>query len=111
MCCPAKLIGADLPEEMPELWSAIIPDYIKRYSACEKSNLSLEEINQIISSLQIIEVILPSLEKSLFELLFIYLKNISMLLSNPYKSVRHMASRCVTAFAARNLNKVNKSLF
>ena len=70
-----------------------------------------EEVNQLVFSLQVLEVIAPSLAQPLLPQVMECLPHLCNLLAYPYKSVRHMSSRCIAVLASLDIEKVNIILF
>lgn len=68
--------------------------------------MSEEEGNRLISGLQVLEIMVPSLDKSLLPPALECLQCLCNLLTHPYRAVRHMASRCIATLATLNTEKV-----
>ncbi|KAL7299184.1 hypothetical protein TKK_0007780 [Trichogramma kaykai] len=100
----ADEVGAELPTKLADFWKLILPENLTHFGI-DNNDLLIEKNNQLIYNLQILEVMLPSLENSLYEHILKYIQNICLLLSNPYKAVRNLASRCIAASASRNSKK------
>nr|CAD7594395.1 unnamed protein product [Timema genevievae] len=54
----------------------------------------------LVSSLQVLEVTCPALHTDLLSQVLKYLPRLCLLLTHPYRAVRHMAARCLGALAA-----------
>uniref|UniRef100_A0A0A1WE77 TATA-binding protein-associated factor 172 n=1 Tax=Zeugodacus cucurbitae TaxID=28588 RepID=A0A0A1WE77_ZEUCU len=74
--------------------------------------LDLAQTNDIITSLQLIEIAAPhflqfssdtSAKEEVFKQLFELLPHFSVLITHPLKAVRHMVARCIAALAAADL--------
>lgn len=65
------------------------------------------EAEQLVWALQVLEVTAPCVHHSLQEeLMDLSLLRLCVLLSHPYRAVRHLASRCLAVFAKMNSVKV-----
>lgn len=94
--------GAELPQKLPKLWELIVGqlaktvDLVNFAPACGKD----KEAEQLVWDLQVLEVAAPSVhEKLLPELIDSTLERLCVLLSHPYRAVRHLSSRCLAVFA------------
>lgn len=67
----------------------------------------LEEVNQLVSSLQVLEIMAPSLDRSLIPAAIKCLPRLCSLLGNSFKSVRHMAARCIAVLATLSTEEVS----
>lgn len=105
----ATLFGARLPVRLPQLWDLILPDVLK--DANKQDNIQEEDGNQLIFSLQVLEIMAPSLDKSLLPPALECLPRLCNLLAHPYKAVRHMASRCIAILATLDAEKVIFKLY
>lgn len=99
----ATFFGAQLPDRLPQLWDLILPSTLK--DATNQDNTQEEEGNQLIFGLQVLEIMAPSLAKSLLPPALECLPRLCSLLAHPYKAVRHMASRCIATLATLNTEK------
>ncbi|XP_071571835.1 TATA-binding protein-associated factor 172 [Temnothorax nylanderi] len=99
----ATLFGSQLPDRLPQLWDLILPNTLK--DATKQDNIQEEEGNQLIFGLQVLEIMVPSLAKSLLPPALECLPRLCSLLAHPYKAVRHMASRCIATLATLNTEK------
>ncbi|XP_077281095.1 histone acetyltransferase 1 [Temnothorax americanus] len=99
----ATLFGSQLPDRLPQLWDLILPNTLK--DATKQDNIQEEEGNQLIFGLQVLEIAVPSLAKSLLPPALECLPRLCSLLAHPYKAVRHMASRCIATLATLNTEK------
>ncbi|XP_011642217.1 TATA-binding protein-associated factor 172 isoform X1 [Pogonomyrmex barbatus] len=99
----ATLFGAQLPDRLPQLWDLILPNTLK--DVTKQDNIQEEEGNQLIFGLQVLEIMAPSLDKSLLPPALECLPRLCNLLAHPYKAVRHMASRCIATLATLNTEK------
>ncbi|XP_011210299.2 TATA-binding protein-associated factor 172 [Bactrocera dorsalis] len=92
-----------------------IEQFINNYPNMELlSNvpLDLAQTNDIITSLQLIEIVAPhflhfasdaSAKDEVLKRLFALLPHFSVLITHPLKAVRHMVARCIAALAAADL--------
>nr|XP_012231166.1 PREDICTED: TATA-binding protein-associated factor 172 [Linepithema humile] len=99
----ATLLGAQLPVRLPQLWDLILPSILK--DANWQDKVQEEEGNQLIFGLQVLEIMAPSLDKSLLPPVLECLPRLCILLAHPYKAVRHMTSRCIATLASLNTEK------
>ncbi|KAK0168138.1 hypothetical protein PV327_001969 [Microctonus hyperodae] len=99
----ANLFGRNLPTRLPFFWEMILSGHEKKEGTTddEKANYR-DEINRIIFGLQVMEVVLPSIDKSLLQPVLETLTRLCSLLTHAYKTVRHMASRCIAVLAMLN---------
>ncbi|XP_055378058.1 TATA-binding protein-associated factor 172 [Condylostylus longicornis] len=65
-------------------------------------NINKEQTGELMTSLQVIEVISPYLHKNLHENIFKLLPKLGILLTHPLKAIRNMVSRCFAAFSTLN---------
>lgn len=70
------------------------------------ANYSVESAEEIISCLQILEVVSPHVHSNLLPQIFQLLNSLTLLLENSYKGVRHMAARCIATLAQIDAPKV-----
>lgn len=73
---------------------------------CEESSEKLmtqsinqDETNDLITSLQLIEIAIPNIDLSLHNELFDLLPKLGILLTHPLKAIRNMVSRCLATMA------------
>lgn len=105
----ATLFGARLSGRLPQLWDLILSDILKNTNM--QDNVQEEEGNQLIFGLQVLEIMAPSLDKSLLPPALECLPRLCNLLAHPYKAVRHMASRCIATLATLDTEKVIFELY
>lgn len=103
--------GAELPSKAPKLWEFIVgqlSDAIDPYNFDSATLYNRDnEAEQLVWALQVLEVNSASLHKSLLpEVMNKSLVRLCVLLSHPYRAVRHLASRCLAAFAKLDSVKV-----
>lgn len=84
----------------------ILPSILRQGSEDVLPKNSLEEANQLISGLQVLEIMAPSIHSSLLPPALECLSRLCDLLAHPYKAVRHMASRCIAVLASVDAEKV-----
>lgn len=99
-----RYFKSELQEKLPKLWELMVgqlvqmvdPENFDIQNLLEKDNAA----EQIVWALQVLEVTSPSVHVSLrSSMMEITLNRICLLLSHPYRAVRHLASRCLAAFA------------
>lgn len=100
-----KYFGANLPKLLPKMWELIIgqltcvidPDSFNANECLDKP----EEAEKLVWSLQVLEVTSTSVHSTLRkELMDLSLPRICVLLTHPYRAVRHLASRCIAVLAS-----------
>ncbi|KAH0951944.1 hypothetical protein HN011_003883 [Eciton burchellii] len=101
----ATLFGAQLSKRLPHLWDLILPNVLKDTNGTSQDNVQEEEGNQLIFALQVLEIMTPSLDKSLLPPALECLPHLCNFLTHPYKAVRHMASRCIATLATLDTEK------
>jgi len=100
----ATLFGAQLPDRLPQLWNLILPNTLKEET--KQDNIQEDEGNLLIVGLQVLEIMAPSLDKSLLPPVLEVLPRLCSLLTHSYKAVRHMTSRCIATLATLDTEKV-----
>ncbi|XP_018561856.1 TATA-binding protein-associated factor 172 isoform X1 [Anoplophora glabripennis] len=103
--------GAELPSKAPKLWEFIVgqlSEAIDPYNFDSNVLYNREgQAEQLVWALQVLEVNSASLHKSLLpEVMNRSLVRLCVLLSHPYRAVRHLAARCLAAFAKLDSVKV-----
>ncbi|EZA58663.1 TATA-binding protein-associated factor 172 isoform X2 [Ooceraea biroi] len=101
----ATLFGAQLPKRLPHLWELILPTVLKDVNGTGQDKVQEEEGNQLTFALQVLEIMAPSLDKSLLPPALECLPRLCNLLTHSYKAVRHMASRCIATLATLETKK------
>jgi TATA-binding protein-associated factor len=95
---------------MPTLWNLMfnaIMNIDKQYIHQMKNQIvPRDETNNILISLQLIEIVLEHLHKDLIEEVSKCLPKICLLIQHPMKAIRHIASRCLATFASVDAQKV-----
>lgn len=71
-----------------------------------KKLLNQDETNDILTSLQLIEVAAPSLSPKLHKTLFQLLPKLCILLKHPLKAIRSLAARCMSTLALLDSTEV-----
>ena len=109
----AKHFGAQLPEKVAFIWELMErivtwtkenhPDYSTDADGCSKAE-------EMIQSLQIVEVIATSTDSSLHPKLMDMLPALCDLLQHPFRAVRHMSSRCLAALGSLDSDRVLTSV-
>ncbi|XP_011155446.1 TATA-binding protein-associated factor 172 isoform X2 [Solenopsis invicta] len=99
----ATLFGTQLPDRLPALWDLILSNTLK--DTIKQDIIEEDHGNQLIFGLQVLEIMVPSLDKSLLPPALECLPRLCNLLAHPYKAVRHMASRCIATLATLNTEK------
>ena len=96
--------GATLPQKLPKLWELMMgqlsniidPDNFRRDEYVGKDS----DAESVVWALQVLEVTSPSVHPNLRPILMeSMLTRLCILLSHPYRAVRHLASRCLAVFA------------
>lgn len=72
---------------------------------------NIENVNRLIFSLQVLEILAPSLHKSLLPPVMECLPRLCQMLAHLYKAVRHMASRCIAVLATLDKEEVRLCIF
>lgn len=106
----AAQAGLELPKKLTHLWNLMLPESLKNYEMMRTKKICTEEANNLVFSLQVLEVMIPSLECSLLPPIIECLDNMCLMLTNPYKCVRHMVSRCIAVLASVNSKEVRTYL-
>jgi TATA-binding protein-associated factor len=114
----------DLPQKIPILWQILFEQINKIDDAyvlsIAKSNGTVmnggsssctnfvddNKTNDLITSLQTIEIAAPHLSVKLHDNLFEILPKLCVLLKHPLKAIRHLVSRCLAKLASINSSKV-----
>ncbi|GAB1607432.1 TATA-binding protein-associated factor 172-like [Argonauta hians] len=96
----ARHFQDDLPTEVPALWANITLNLNEeKVKESNSSNVPETELQDLINSLQVLEVVSASLSKSLLSQVLDLLPHLSGYLQNCYTSVRHLACRVVGSLA------------
>ncbi|CAD7093413.1 unnamed protein product [Hermetia illucens] len=109
-----KHFGAQLKDRIPILWNIMFNNIDKLLQAAPSPDIltdaaiDQELINDLMTSLQLIEVAAPHIHKDLHNALFELLPKLGILLTHPLKAVRHMASRCLAALTVLDDCRVMK---
>lgn len=105
-----KFFGASLREKLPTLWDLMFSilmkideQYIRKL---HHELMPQEETNNILISLQLIEIATEHIDSELHIELFQSLPKICLLSQHPMKAIRHMSARCLAAFALIDAQKV-----
>lgn len=105
-----QFFGESLPHAIPTVWqlmfevlAKIDQSFIQRLTL---SSIEQDETNDIITSLQLLELSSPHLHIALHTQLFDKLPKLCLLVQHPFKAVRHMASRCLATLAVINSKMV-----
>ncbi|KAK9885123.1 hypothetical protein WA026_010638 [Henosepilachna vigintioctopunctata] len=96
--------GSELPQKLPKLWELIIGQLVEKVNPAtfdpNTCNDKDDEAEKLVWALQVLEVTSPSVHISLLdELRTKSLERLCLVLSHPYRSVRHLAARCLGTFA------------
>ncbi|CAH0388988.1 unnamed protein product [Bemisia tabaci] len=101
--------GAELPKNLPDLWEIMV---VVVKNTIDLSNFDAgtfvnnnASAETLITSLQVLEVTIGSVDASLLSEVKTLLPHICLLITHPYSAVRHLASRCLAA-----LSKIDSSL-
>lgn len=103
-----KLLGAQLSSRLPRLWDLMLPPVLQNCTRDEYSYWQerQDEASQLVSSLQVLEIVMPSLDSSLQPPVMNCLPRLCTLLKHPYKAVRHMSARCIAVLAILRTDEV-----
>lgn len=107
----ATLFGDQLPTRLPHLWELILPSILREEEKITARENTHDEVNQLIFGLQVLEVMVPSLDNALLPPALERLSCLCKLLAHPYKAVRHMAARCIAVLAALDTEKVSFQVY
>lgn len=100
------LVGVELPARLSHLWEILlVKNQNKELKDPTNVMESKEQVNSLIFGLQVLEIVAPSLEKSLLPPVLDSLPRLCNLLEHPYKGVRHMAARCIAILAVLNTER------
>lgn len=103
-----KRFKGDLFIKLPMLKKIIVEniDNILQIAAdvnCLQSNNLTTDLNtELITSLQLLEILIPEIHESLHVELFALLPKLNILIGHPYKSIRHLVARCFANMAHIN---------
>uniref|UniRef100_W4VRR5 Putative chromatin remodeling complex wstf-iswi small subunit n=1 Tax=Corethrella appendiculata TaxID=1370023 RepID=W4VRR5_9DIPT len=96
----------NLPEKIPMLWTLIIDKIANKidsnYVDLAYQQINQDELNELMTSLQLIEITIPHIDEKLFNELFKLAPKLCLLLKYPLKSIRHMTSRCLATLSSVN---------
>ncbi|KAJ8933842.1 hypothetical protein NQ314_013764 [Rhamnusium bicolor] len=103
--------GANLPKKAPKLWAFMVgqlTDSVDPYNFDANALYNRDnEAEQLVWALQVLEITSTSLHKSLLpDVMNRSLVRLCVILSHPYRAVRHLSSRCLAAFAKLDSVKV-----
>ncbi|XP_012284327.1 TATA-binding protein-associated factor 172 isoform X2 [Orussus abietinus] len=104
----ASLLGSGLPNRLPHLWELMLPAILQKSDSLLPETHPQEwqeEANQLVFGLQVLEIMAPSLDRSLLPPVLECLPRLCSLLAHPYKVVRHMSARCIAALATLDTEK------
>nr|CAD7262320.1 unnamed protein product [Timema shepardi] len=104
----AAHFASNLHCRLPKLWEVMIVQLSEAVDFAtfgESSDPTLlvnndQGAEDLVSSLQVLEVTCPALHSDLLGQVLQYLPRMCLLLTHPYRAVRHMAARCLGALAA-----------
>ncbi|XP_057659908.1 TATA-binding protein-associated factor 172 isoform X3 [Diorhabda carinulata] len=96
--------GENLPTAVPTLWEFMVGQLVETIDPFNfDANDYLgkdDDAEKLLRALQVLEVTIMSLHKSLLpDVMQKSLIRLCVLLSHPYRAVRHLASRCLATFA------------
>ncbi|PSN34064.1 TATA-binding protein-associated factor 172, partial [Blattella germanica] len=96
--------GKNLPQKLPKFWEIMIghlKDTIDLTSFDPSTLINADAAaEELVSSLQVLEVTSPAIHPELLpQVLEDCLPRLCLLLTHPYRAVRHMAARCMGALA------------
>lgn len=103
--------GENLESKIPIIWELMVKSIDTNITAEKVINLQYEVINQeetndLMTSLQLLEVACEHIHLSCLDKLFILLPKLCILLGHPFKVIRHMAARCLGALATIKVSLV-----
>lgn len=105
-----RYFGESLPKAIPTLWELMFDVIMKvdeqSIQSLIQNKIDQEETNNVLISLQLLEVSSPHLHGNLHNLLFETLPKLCLLIQHPLKAIRHMASRCLATLASINAQRV-----
>nr|CAD7405891.1 unnamed protein product [Timema poppensis] len=100
----AAHFASNLHRRLPKLWEVMIVQLSEAvdFATFDPSLLVNNDqgAEDLVSSLQVLEVTCPALHSDLLGQVLQYLPRMCLLLTHPYRAVRHMAARCLGALAA-----------
>ncbi|XP_049869451.1 TATA-binding protein-associated factor 172 isoform X2 [Pectinophora gossypiella] len=96
-----KYFGDQLPEKLPKLWEFITEPFAKVMSDSELESMQQERAEELISCLQVVEVVAPHVAAALWPALRGGAGAGARLARAPHTALRHMAARALAALAAR----------
>nr|CAD7574777.1 unnamed protein product [Timema californicum] len=100
----AAHFASNLHRRLPKLWEVMIVQLSEAVDFATFDPTLLVNNDQgaedLVSSLQVLEVTCPALHSDLLGQVLQYLPRMCLLLTHPYRAVRHMAARCLGALAA-----------
>ncbi|ELU13987.1 hypothetical protein CAPTEDRAFT_77859, partial [Capitella teleta] len=88
--------GESLPSVMSHLWESMtchLSEVQKPEGGAEQG--SVEDAQELVNSLQVLQLVGPKLHPSLIDQLVVRLPALCSYLFHPYTSVRHLAARCL----------------
>ncbi|KAI5728431.1 hypothetical protein M8J77_016112 [Diaphorina citri] len=105
-----KHFGESLPDNLPKLWDMMTSQLINTVNPDSFDSSVLvgddEAARSLVSCLQVFEVIAPSLHPTLLNSLLSLQSHLCLLLTHPYRAVRHMGARCLSILATLQPNAV-----
>lgn len=109
-----KFFGPSLRSKLPSLWDLtfnavmkIDEQYIRQIL---RQVIQSDETNNILISLQLIEIASPHLHIDLHADTFACLPKLCLLIQHPLKAIRHMAARCLATLSLIDTQKVMVTL-
>uniref|UniRef100_A0A8D8QXG5 TATA-binding protein-associated factor 172 n=1 Tax=Cacopsylla melanoneura TaxID=428564 RepID=A0A8D8QXG5_9HEMI len=106
--------GESLPDKLGKLWEMVTSQLINAVNKeCFDGKLvvgDIEAARNLVVCLQVFEVIAPSVHPNLLTTLVSLQPRLCLLLSHPYRAVRHMSSRCLAVLATLRPNTVMTSV-
>ncbi|RZF48832.1 hypothetical protein LSTR_LSTR003212 [Laodelphax striatellus] len=99
----ASHCGSELPVKQPKLWEMMIQhlqELIDPNTFVPASAVNCDAVAEdLVSTLQILEVTTPALHSSLLPQVFTVMPQLLLCLEHGYRAVRHLAARCLAALA------------
>ncbi|ENN71273.1 hypothetical protein HUJ04_007705 [Dendroctonus ponderosae] len=104
-----RYFGAELPEKMPKLWDLIVGQLVNTVNPGDFLAICGQDqvAQQLVWDLQVLEVTSSSVHQNILpQLMENTLERLCLLLSHPYRAVRHLSARCLAVFAQIDSVKV-----
>ncbi|RWS05521.1 TATA-binding protein-associated factor 172-like protein [Dinothrombium tinctorium] len=107
LCEIAKFFEERVKTALPQLWEKL--NFVSQVTS-ELEDVTQEKAQELLQSLQVLEVLTPHLHSSLHSYLIELLPSLCICLGNVHSAIRHMASRCLgvlsTVITTETMNTV-----